>query len=65
MVLFDDNEPPIILPIGSTGIGGLILMITEAEGQGSIFLKQPFGDFYYLTETLEEFFGLLHEPAWG
>jgi SMI1 / KNR4 family (SUKH-1) len=63
LALFDDNNPPLFVPIGSTGSGGLILIVTEAEGHGEIFLKQAFGDFHYLAEDIEEFFALLREPT--
>ena len=63
--LFDDNDPPIILPIGSTGMGGLIILITEPENCGNVFLKQEFGDFYYLADGIEEFCELLREPTWA
>jgi hypothetical protein len=63
--LFDDNNPPKIIPIGSTGMGGLIILDTApGEGRGDIFLKQAFGDFYYLTEAIEAFCALLREPTW-
>ncbi len=62
--LFDDNDPPKILPIGDAGMGGLIVLLTEPEGRGAIFLKQAYGDFYYLTDGIEEFFELLREPTW-
>ena len=65
LALFDDNDPPIIVPIGHTSMGGLIILITEAEGRGEIFFKEAFGGFYYLAEGIEEFFGLLREPTWG
>jgi len=65
MALLEDNDPPLIVPIGYTGMGGLIILITEPEGRGEIFLKKAFGDFYYLTDGIEEFFGLLREPTWG
>ena len=65
LALFDDNDPPIIVPIGHTSMGGLIILITEDEGRGEIFLKQAFGDFYVLADGIEEFFGLLREPTWG
>ncbi len=65
MGLFDENDPPIIMPIARTGMTGLIVMTTEAEGRGSIFLKQAFGGFYYLTDGIDEFFSLLREPTWG
>ena len=65
MVLFDDNDPPVIVPIGSTGMGGLIILTTDPEGPGEIFFKQAFGNFYFLTENLEDFFDLLREPTWG
>jgi hypothetical protein len=64
MGLFDDNDPPKILPIGDTAMGGLIILDTApGEGRGKIYLKQAFGDFYYLAEGIEEFFSLLHEPT--
>ena len=63
---FDDNSPPKIVPIGRTGMGGLIILDTApGEGRGSIFLKKAFGDFYFLVEELEAFFALLREPTWA
>lgn len=64
LALFDDNDPPRILPIGHTPMGSLIILVTEPEGRGEIFLKQAYGDFYYLADGIEEFFALLHEPTW-
>ena len=64
MGLFDDNDPPKILPIGDTAMGGLIIFDTApGEGRGNIYLKKAFGDFYYLAEGIEEFFSLLREPT--
>ena len=66
LAIFDDNDPPKIVPIGYTGMGGLIILDTApGDGRGAIFLKQAWGDFYYLTEGIEEFFALLREPTWG
>ena len=66
IALFDDNDPPKIVPIGYTGMGGLIILDTApGEGQGAVFLKKEFGDFFYLTDGIEEFFGLLRDPPWG
>lgn len=66
LVLFDDNDPPKILPIGDTAMGGLIILDTApGEGRGTVYLKQAFGDFYYLAEGIEAFFGLLREPTSG
>jgi hypothetical protein len=66
IALFEDNAPPKIVPIGSTGMGGLIILDTApGEGQGAIFLKKAFGDFYYLTDGIEPFLALLREPTWG
>jgi hypothetical protein len=46
MLLFDDNVPPKIVPIGRTGMAGLIILDTApGEGQGAIFLKKAFGEF--------------------
>jgi len=64
IALFDENDPPKIIPIGNTAVGGLIILDTApGDGNGSIFLKQAWGDFYYLTENLAEFFALLREPT--
>lgn len=64
--LFDDNDPPKIIPIGRTGMAGLIILDTApGEGQGAIFLKKAFGDFYYLTDGIEAFLALLREPTWA
>jgi len=63
--LFDDNDPPKIVPIGDTPMGSLIILVTEAEGRGEIFLKEAYGDFYFLADSIEEFFELLREPPWG
>ncbi len=65
LTLFEENDPPIILPIGHTSMGGLIILTTEAEGFGEIFLKQAFGDFHYLAKDIEEFFTLLRAPMQG
>ena len=66
IALFDDNDPPQIVPIGYTGMGGLIILDTApGDGQGAVFLKKAFGDFYYLVECIEDFLGLLREPTWA
>ena len=66
IALFDDNDPPKIVPIGSTGMGGLIILDTApGEGQGAIFLKKAFGTFYSLTDGIEAFLALLREPTWA
>jgi hypothetical protein len=61
LALFDDNDPPLIVPAGHTSMGGLIIPITERAGRGEIYLKQAFGDFYYLAAGIEQFFELLRE----
>jgi hypothetical protein len=63
--LFDDNDPPKIVPVGRSCMGGLIILITEDEGRGEIWYKEPFGTFYYLADGIEEFFDLLRDPPWG
>jgi hypothetical protein len=43
-------------------MGGLIILDTAPGYEnGSIFLKQAWGAFYYLTENIEGFFALLEE----
>ncbi len=66
IMLFDDNDPPKIVPIGDTGMGGLIILDTApGDGQGAIFLKKAFGDFNYLVDGIEAFMALLREPTWA
>lgn len=60
LVTFDDNDPPKIIPIGGTPLGSLIILDTApGDGNGEIYFKQAFGDFYWLAEGIEEFFTLL------
>lgn len=64
LTLFDDNDPPKILPIGATPMGSLIILdVAPGEERGTIYFKQAFGDFYVLAEGIEEFFSLLREQA--
>ena len=62
MTLFEGNDPPILLPIGYTALGGILVLVVEEERRGAIVLKKAFGDFYHLADNIEEFFELLHEP---
>lgn len=63
--LFEENDPPQLVPIGFTGSGSLILLVTRiGEDYGAIFLKKAFGDFYHIADGIEEFFGLLRSPSW-
>ncbi len=65
LALFDDNDPPKIVPIGSTPMGGLIILDTApGDGQGAIFFKKAWGDFYYLVDGIEDFLALLRESTW-
>jgi hypothetical protein len=64
--LFEENDPPQIVPIGETGMGGLILLVTSQEDDdGVIVLKKPFGDFFHLASNIAEFFELIRVPSWG
>jgi hypothetical protein len=63
LVLFDDNDPPQILPIGHTALGGLIILVTGMDDdRGTIGLKKAYGGSYHLADGIEELFGLLREP---
>jgi hypothetical protein len=53
--------PPRILPIGYTIMGNFIVLMFP-EDRGVVFLKTP-DDFHFLSESVEGFFGLLHEPS--
>jgi len=62
LALFDDNDPPQILPIGYTLMGNLIFLVTHPEDNGTIGLKIAFTDqSFHLAKSIEAFFGLLHE----
>jgi hypothetical protein len=64
LALFDDNDPPEVLPIGDTIMGNLLLLITHPEDNGSIVLKIAFSDeCHFLAVGIEEFFPLLREPT--
>lgn len=61
--LFDDNDPPIILPIGYTVMGNLIYLVTEQLDRGVIGLKKAYtSEYFQLAEGIEGFFGLLRKP---
>ncbi len=63
MNLFDDNDPPKIVPIGGTVTGGLIILDTApGEGRGDIYLKEAYGGYHWLADGIEGFFALLREP---
>ncbi len=59
--LFDGNSPPRIVPIGITGTGSLIILGVEEDNYGQIFLKQAFGEFFYLADDIDEFFAQLSD----
>jgi len=61
--IFDDNDPPQVVPIGDTIMGNLILLITHYEGNGCIVMKKAFDRSFFLAEGIEEFFGLLQDPS--
>jgi hypothetical protein len=63
LALFEENDPPVILPIGDTPMNSLIILELDGDSPGSILLKMAFGDFYYLASGIEEFFTLLHDRA--
>jgi hypothetical protein len=61
LVLFEDNDPIELLPVGYTLKGGLLLLVTHPEGFGSMILKEAFSDkSHMLADGIEGFFALLH-----
>ena len=62
LALFDNNEPPEIVPIGRSPTGNLLLLITHPDGRGQILLKEAYGGSFFLAEGINEFFELLREP---
>jgi hypothetical protein len=63
LALWDDNDPPQIVPIGYTIMGNFILVITHAENQGWVLLRTS-DESFFLAESIAEFMGLLHEPLY-
>lgn len=62
LALFDDNDPPTILPIGATRTGSL-LMITTVTGDvddGMVFLRTIGQENFYLCDSMDELFLLLN-----
>ncbi len=57
--LWDDNDPIIILPIGSTTSNYIIVLVAQVteEDYGQIYLR-TFDDIFFLAEDMEEFFEL-------
>jgi hypothetical protein len=60
--LWDDNDPPQIVPIGCTIMGYFILLITHPDDRGCILLRS-FDESFFLADGINEFFGLLHQPT--
>ena len=66
MGVIEGNDPPQVVPIGQTGMGGLILLVTDQEdSSGAILLKKSFGDFFRIADDIAGFFELIHVPSWG
>lgn len=61
LVLFDDNDPPKVIPIGDTPENSLIMLYAQPKGRGQIFLKQAVGDWYFLGHGIEDFLALLRD----
>lgn len=67
ILLFDDNDPVVILPIGNTPMNNLLLLSVDvsADEYGTIYLKRidnsvlMLGEWFELADTMEEFFALL------
>lgn len=61
--MFDDNDPPQIVPIGYTLMGNLLFLITHPENRGYIGLKKAWSDeSFFLADGIEGFFALLTAP---
>jgi hypothetical protein len=66
LYLWDDNDPPQIVPIGVTVSNYFIILVTAggAEDYGNILLR-TFGEWFFLAEDIWEFFALLRAPQEG
>jgi hypothetical protein len=56
--LWDNNDPPVIVPIGYTLMGNYIIIMTHLEDNGEIMLNTKEKS-YFLANTIEEYFELL------
>lgn len=65
LALFDDNNPPVVLPIGTTSRNSLIMLNTEVadEDYGMIFVRTIDQTSIYLSDSMEDFFLLLRDPV--
>ncbi len=63
--LFDDNDPPRLIPIGGTPMGNLIVLAMRPEDRGTIFFKKAFDGWFFLADGIEGFFERLREPTSG
>ena len=58
--LFDDNDPPEILPIGYTIMGNLLYIVTHIEEYGSIGMKLAYSSkTFFMASSIEGFFELI------
>jgi len=63
ILTFEDNDPPIVIPIGDTVMNSWILVMIHPEDCGKIVFKEAFGGFYYLADGIDDFFGRLVTPC--
>lgn len=66
LLLFDENDPPKLLPIGDTMMGNLIFLVIDSEGddRGFIGMKLSFSARSFLLGTaIEHFFSRLRKPT--
>ena len=61
--LFEDNDPPIVLPIGTTTANDLIMlsMVIGDEADGMVILRTIDQENIHLGDTMDEFFALLRD----
>jgi hypothetical protein len=66
--IFDDNDPPQLLPIGYTVMGNLIFLVTDPTGndRGRVGMKLASQDTSFnFGEGIEEFFARLRRSAFA
>ena len=65
IAMFDDNNPPEIIPVGCTIMGNLVLLVThpDPEENGSVILKTIESTFH-LARGIVDFFALLQKPRY-
>jgi len=65
-MLFDDNDPPVAIPIASFSDVSFLMLDIESgtETYGEIHFKKAGGGFYYVCNHMSDLFAMLVKEPW-